>query len=132
MTRSPKPSNATACWITTSPSGSRRRSRAEPERNCAMRPSVDRFFRQPHIWLISFIGLIVPGRLRADWRQEWESELQYREAMLADWDRLDWRSKVDLFRRSASAFRDALWLQPRRWEDEMIQDVRYGFRMLAK
>src|SRR5262245_41980230 len=87
---------------------------------------------RPHLWLIAFIGLIVPRRLRADWRQEWEAELRYRERLLAEWDRLDWRNKLDLARRSASAFWDALVLQPERWEDEMIQDLRYGARMLLK
>jgi predicted permease len=85
---------------------------------------------RPHLWLIAFIGLIVPRRLRADWRQEWEAELRYRERLLAEWDRLDWRNKFELLRRSASAFWDALVLQPQRWEDEMFQDLRYGFRML--
>jgi putative ABC transport system permease protein len=84
------------------------------------------------LWLIRFIGLIVPQRLRADWRQEWEAELRHREALLAEWDRLDWRHKLDLLRRSTSAFWDALWLQPKRWEDEMIQDFRFGIRMLLK
>jgi macrolide transport system ATP-binding/permease protein len=84
------------------------------------------------LWLIRLIGVIVPQRLRADWRQEWESELQHRELMLAQWDRLNSRSKLDLLRRSTSAFWDALRLQPRRWEDEMVQDVRYGIRMLLK
>ena len=42
--------------------------------------------RKLHLWLIRFIGLIVPQRLRADWRQEWEAELRYREAILAEWD----------------------------------------------
>src|SRR5439155_10806623 len=65
-------------------------------------------------------------------RQEWEAELRYRELLLADWDRLDWRSKLNLLRRSSAAFWDALWLQPQRWEDEMIQDLRYGVRMLLK
>jgi len=87
---------------------------------------------KPHLRLIQFIGLIVPRRLRADWRQEWEAELRYREALLADWDRLDWRAKLDLLRRSTSAFWDALWLQPRRLEDEMFQDLRFGVRMLLK
>jgi putative ABC transport system permease protein len=82
--------------------------------------------------LIRLIGVIVPQRLRLDWRQEWESELQYREALLAEWERLDWKNKVDLLRRSTSAFWDALWLLPRRWEDEMIQDLRFGVRMLLK
>src|SRR5215211_5341658 len=82
--------------------------------------------------LIAFIGLIVPRRLRADWRQEWEAELRYREMLLADWDKLNWTTKIDLLWRSLGAFVDALRLQPRRWEDEMIQDFRYGVRMLFK
>jgi predicted permease len=84
------------------------------------------------LWLIRFVGSIVPRRLRADWRQEWEAELRHRERLLAEWDRLDWRNKLNLLRRSLSAFWDALWLQPERWEDEMIQDLRYGARMLLK
>ena len=88
--------------------------------------------RRIHIWLIRLIGVIVPRRLRADWRQEWVAELQHREAMLADWDRLNWRNKFDLLWRSTSAFWDALWLQPYRLEDEMFQDLRFGFRMLIK
>src|SRR5262249_35437026 len=87
---------------------------------------------KPHLWFIHFIGLIVPRRLRADWRQEWEAELRYRETLLADWDRLDRGAKLDLLWRSASAFWDALWLQPQRWEDEMFQDLRFGARMLMK
>src|SRR5262245_10442936 len=84
------------------------------------------------LWLIRVIGVIVPRRLRADWRQEWEAELRYRERLLAEWDRLDWRNKLELLRRSLAAFWDALWLQPERWEDEMFQDLRYGVRMLRK
>ena len=87
---------------------------------------------RPHLWLIRVIGVIVPRRLRADWRQEWEAELRYRERMLAQWDRLDWRNKLELLRRSLAAFWDALWLQPQRWEDEMIQDLRYGVRTFLK
>jgi putative ABC transport system permease protein len=87
-----------------------------------------RFWR----WLISFVGLIVPRRLRADWRQEWEAELQHREELLAEWERLNWRNKLDLFWRSTSAFWDALWLLPKRWEDEVFQDLRFGVRMLLK
>ena len=87
---------------------------------------------KPHVWLIRMVGVIVPSRLRRDWRQEWEAELHYREMMLADWDRLDWRHKFDLLRRGPSAFWDALWLQPKRLEDEMFQDLRFGVRMLFK
>ncbi len=83
-----------------------------------------------HLWLIRFIELIVPARLRADWRMEWEAELRYREELLAEWDRLHWQSKLNLLWRSTSAFWDALWLLPKRWEDDMMQDIRYGARML--
>jgi len=86
----------------------------------------------PWLWLITLIGVIVPRRLRADWRQEWEAELVYREELLAKWDQLNWRTKRDLLSHSAGAFMDALWLQPRRWEDAMIQDLRFGVRMLLK
>lgn len=89
-------------------------------------------FRRPYLALIALVGVIVPRRLRADWRQEWEAELRYRELMLADWDRLDWRNKLDLLRRSSSSCWDALLLQPRRWEDDMIQDLRFAIRLLLK
>ena len=84
------------------------------------------------LWLIRVIGVIVPRRLRADWKQEWEAELRYRELLLAEWDKLNWKTKLDLLRRSLGAFWDALLLQPQRLEDEMFQDLRYGVRMLLK
>jgi putative ABC transport system permease protein len=84
------------------------------------------------LWLIRVIGVIVPRRLRAGWRQEWEAELRYREKLLADWDKLDRRAKLALMWHSAGAFADALWLQPKRLEDEMFQDMRYGVRMMLK
>src|SRR5262245_5082798 len=84
------------------------------------------------LWLIRVIGVIVPRRLRADWRQEWEAELRYRETLLAQWANLNWRNKLALLWHSLGAFADALWLQPRRMEDEMFQDLRYGSRMLVK
>ncbi|HEV2666958.1 MAG TPA: ABC transporter permease, partial [Blastocatellia bacterium] len=92
----------------------------------------NRRLSRPHLWLIRVIGVIVPQRLRADWRQEWEAELRYREQLLAEWDRLDWRAKLDLLRRSLGAFRDALLLQPKRLEDDMFQDLQFGLRMMLK
>jgi putative ABC transport system permease protein len=86
----------------------------------------------PQRWLIRLIGVLVPQRLRADWRQEWEAELRWREALLADWGRLNWQTKLDLWRRGLGAFWDALRLQPKRLEDEMIQDLRMGLRLLRR
>src|SRR3989442_10970466 len=84
------------------------------------------------LWLIALIGVIVPRRLRADWKQEWKAELRYRETLLADWERLNWKTRFDLLRRSLGAFWDALVRQPGRLEDEMFQDLRFGLRMLVK
>ncbi len=95
---------------------------------CNLKTARFRFW----LWLIRLIGVIVPRRLRVDWRLEWEAELKYREALLEDWDRLNWRTKLNLLRRSTSAFWDALWMQSYRWEDAMIQDLRFGVRMLLK
>jgi putative ABC transport system permease protein len=83
-------------------------------------------------WLIRAIGVIVPRKLRADWQQEWEAELCYREMLLSQWDKLDWLTKLDLLWRSLGAFWDALLLQPQRLEDEMFQDLRFAVRMLIK
>ena len=87
---------------------------------------------RPWLRLVRLIGVIVPRRLRADWRREWEAELRYREALLAEWDNLDRRGKLALLWHSLGAFADALWLQPKRLEEEVFQDLRYGARMLLK
>ena len=80
-----------------------------PIADCRMRdelkPSnatVDRL--KLHLRLIALIGVIVPRRLRADWKQEWEAELRCRELLLADWNKLNWKTKLDLLRRSLGAF----------------------------
>lgn len=74
----------------------------------------------------------MPRRLRAGWRQEWEAELCYRETRLAEWDNLKWQTRLDLLWHSLGSFMDAVWLQPRRLEDEMFQDLRFGIRMLLR
>src|SRR5215510_8335055 len=84
------------------------------------------------LWLIRFIGVMVPRRFRDRFRQEWEAELEYREELLARWDRLDWRNKLELLWRSLGAFWDAMWLQRQRLEEDMFQDLRFGLRMLLK
>jgi putative ABC transport system permease protein len=97
-----------------------------------MRMRRRKIFARPWLWLAGLIGVIVPRRLRADWRQEWEAELRYRESLLAEWDKLDRRAKLALLWHSAGAFADALCLQPKRLEEEMFQDLRFGARMLLK
>ena len=86
---------------------------------------------RPHLALIALVGMIVPRRLRGDWRQEWEAELDSRERLFAERDRLDWGNRLELLKRSSSAFWDALWLQKKRLEADVFQDLRYGVRMLG-
>ena len=49
-----------------------------------------------HQRLIRLIGVIVPRRLRRDWRQEGEAELCYRELLLVEVGSLDRRHRPDL------------------------------------
>ena len=42
---------------------------------------------RPYLAVIALVGLIVPRRLRAEWRQEWEAELACREQRLAQFRR---------------------------------------------
>lgn len=87
---------------------------------------------KPYLWLIAGVSLLVPKRLRPGWKQEWEAELRHREALLQQWQKLNLRSKFELLHRSSGSLRDALWLQPKRLEEDMFQDIRYGVRMLLK
>src|SRR5262245_36893789 len=128
--RWPRRSNGIARWRTSS---SARRSRNR--QTLSGKHMLDHNKQRPASLpqrLIAFIGVFVPRRFRARFRREWKAELEYREELLARWDRLDWRNKLELLWRSLGAFWDALWLQRQRWEDEMIQDLRFGVRMLLK
>jgi predicted permease len=75
---------------------------------------------KPHLWVVRIMRALVPARWRADWTNEWNAELHHRES----------QGRAGSFRHSLGAFWDALAMQPRRLEDELIQDLRYGFRML--
>src|SRR5881397_1909749 len=90
----------------------------------------DRF--KPHLWFVSVVGRIVPRRFRPEWKQEWEAELHHRESLLRQWRRSDWTTRRTLLRLSMSSIWDALAMQPRRLEEEIFQDLRYGVRMLLQ
>src|SRR5262245_31823695 len=87
---------------------------------------------KPHLWLIRIAGRIVPRRFRSDWEQEWEAEFHHRESTLQAWGQWGWNAQWRLLRRSLGAFRDALAVQPRRLEEEMFQDIRYGIRTMLQ
>src|SRR5262249_37491189 len=87
---------------------------------------------KPYLWPIRVIGVIVPRRFRADWRGGWGGGVGYRGTFLSPWGKLHRRKKISLLWHNPGAFSEWLWLQARRMEDEMFQDLRYGVRMLFK
>ena len=84
-----------------------------------------------HLRLIAWLSALVPMRLRGEWRREWEAELLHREAQLREW-REEHEVDRQLWATSRGAAWDALWLQRQRWEDEVVQDVRYAFRLFRR
>jgi hypothetical protein len=67
-----------------------------------------------YLWIIRAIGLLVPKESRLEWRREWEAEIVSRWLLLNEWERLNARSKLDLFRRVQGSFLDVLCFQQRR------------------
>jgi predicted permease len=85
---------------------------------------------RPHLWLISLVSRLVPRRFRSEWKQEWEAELVHRESQLSRASRSQAKIRRDLMWRSIASLYDAIAMQPRRLEEEMMQDLRYGIRLL--
>ena len=83
--------------------------------------------------LVRAVGQIVPAKWRAAWRQEWEAELQHRWQKLQEWNRATRRNQMKLFKRTLGAIADAAWLRQQFTLDlDVMQDIRYGLRMLRK
>ena len=83
-------------------------------------------------WLVRALRPFVPRALREDWAQEWQAELDSRQAELLEWGVVPRRASWRVFLDSTGAVWDALWLQTIRWEDEMIQDIRFGLRLVRR
>jgi putative ABC transport system permease protein len=83
--------------------------------------------------LVRAIAVVVPAQTRTEWRAEWEAEVRHRWQMLDRDDHIDWRTRLDLFRRSLGALPDAAWLRRQFTADaDLVHDVRHGLRMLVK
>src|SRR5437016_3029936 len=87
---------------------------------------------KPHLWFVFVVGWIVPRRFRSEWKQEWEAELHHRETLLRQWRRSDANTRRSLLLLSVCSISDALAMQPRRLEEEIFQDLRYGVRTLLQ
>ena len=87
---------------------------------------------RPHRWIIHVVSAFIPKRLRTEWRREWDAELAHQEAEVANWRAPGWRTRLLLVRRSLGSAWDAAWLQRRRLEDDLVQDIRHGVRLIAR
>ena len=67
-----------------------------------------------YLLIIAAISRLVPRQSRFEWRREWEAEIVSRWLLWKDWERLNARNKIDLFRRVQGAFFDVLCFQQTR------------------
>ena len=67
-----------------------------------------------YLWIIAAISLLVPRQSRLAWRREWEAEIMSRWLLLKEWERLNPKSKLDLFKRVQGSLLDVLSFQQRR------------------
>lgn len=87
----------------------------------------------PVRWVLTGASWLVPRRLRAEWRREWEAELASRWSVLARWGRHDrGPARDDLIRQARGAFRDALWLKIRELREGIFLDLRHSLRRLRR
>jgi putative ABC transport system permease protein len=83
--------------------------------------------------LVRVFGIVVPAASREAWWAEWEAEVRHRWQTLDRRDHLDWRTRMDLFRRALGALPDAAWLRRQLTADaDVVHDVKHGVRMLLK
>jgi putative ABC transport system permease protein len=79
--------------------------------------------------LVRAFSVLVPARLRRDWRQEWEAEIRH----CGDRRPPHWREDMDLIGRTLGALPDAAWIRRQFTADaEVVHDVRHGIRMLGR
>jgi putative ABC transport system permease protein len=85
------------------------------------------------LWLIAVASILVPRAERADWRREWEAELEHRWGSLDRSRQLSWRTSMDLIRRAFGALPDAAWIRRQFTADaDLVHDIRHTARLLAK
>ena len=98
-----------------------------------MNPHNDPLAVRLCLGVIRAASRVVPSVARQDWRDEWEAEVRHRWDSLDTPERLDWRTRMDLFRRVLGSLPDAAWLRRQFTVDaDLVHDVRHGMRMLWK
>src|SRR4051812_21387675 len=76
-----------------------------------MKPSHDRVFRAMQNSMVCAASLIVPAGCRADWRQEWRSELWHVRHSLCECGALSWPAQREVTAFCFGSLQDAWCLQ---------------------
>ncbi len=98
-----------------------------------MNPSSDSLALRLCLGFVRLWSRIVPLASRQDWSDEWEAEIRHRWDSLDSHERLDWRIRMDLFRRVLGSLPDAAWLRRQFTADaDVVHDLKHGVRMLWK
>ncbi len=89
------------------------------------------------LWLalriVRAVAMLVPAAGRADWRREWDAELQHYWAHLRHRRNLTWRMNMDLIRRALGSLPDAAWIRRQFTLDaDAVHDAAHAVRMLLK
>ena len=94
---------------------------------------AESWLRRPWLSLIRAIGVFVPNGCARIGGGNGKPSCATARAVLENWDHLNWRTERELLRHSARRVLSTFFvLQPKRWEDEMFQDLRFGVRSLLK
>jgi len=92
----------------------------------------------PYRRFLALVSLLIPARLRRDWRREWEAELTWRARQSTpprshQPSDSDAPTRPPLLSPALGALADALWLRKEEWRRDMIlQDARYALRTLLR
>src|SRR5262245_17215272 len=76
--------------------------------------------------VVRLVAFVVPGRDRASWRREWESEILHRHLTLEREHRSTWKEQMPLTRRALGSILDAAWIRRQFTRDsELVHDLRH-------
>jgi len=76
--------------------------------------------------VLAIASLLVPGSMRDEWLREWEAELEWWQSARRSPGHLAAAGRI------AGAVVHAAWLRKEQWSlDMLLQDLRYGVRLLA-
>ena len=75
------------------------------------------------LWIVRTVAMLVPARLRADWKREWDAELMHSAHLTA----------MDRITRALGSLTDAAWIRRQFTLDaDAVHDALHGARLLLK